>query len=37
MSISEESRRKEKEGGWDIHIDVVRTVEVEEECIAERI
>ncbi|KAF7879985.1 uncharacterized protein EAF02_007622 [Botrytis sinoallii] len=37
MSLSEESGRKEKEGGWDIHIDVVRTVEVEEECIAGRI
>ncbi|TGO74759.1 hypothetical protein BELL_0258g00080 [Botrytis elliptica] len=37
LSLSEESGRKEKEGGWDIHIDVVRTVEVEEECIAGRI
>ncbi|TGO13780.1 hypothetical protein BTUL_0063g00110 [Botrytis tulipae] len=37
MSLSEESGRKEKEGGWDIHIDVVRTVEVEEECIGGRI
>ncbi|KAB8301447.1 hypothetical protein EYC80_003313 [Monilinia laxa] len=33
----EKEREREKEGGWDIHIGVVKTIEVEEEHIEEEI